>query len=82
MRPGGGGALIAKSSTTLAAPWTIGHSVHGTAKQEYWNALPFPSPEDLPNPVIQPSLLHCRQSPTFQVDSLPTEPPGKSFYKI
>ena len=23
--------------------------------------LPFPSPEDLPNPGIEPGLLHCRQ---------------------
>ena len=31
----------------------------------------FPSPGDLPNPEIEPS------SPTFQVDSLLSEPPGK-----
>ena len=38
---------------------------------EYWNGNPFPSPEDLPNPGIEP-----RSSP-LQVDSLPAEPPGK-----
>ena len=27
----------------------------------HWNGLPFPSPEDLPDPGIEPSLLHCRQ---------------------
>ena len=31
----------------------------------------FPSPGDLPNPGIEP------RSPTLQVDSLPTQPPGK-----
>ena len=31
----------------------------------------IPSPEDLPNPGIEP------ESPTLQVDSLPSEPPGK-----
>ena len=28
-----------------------------------------------------PCLLHCRQCPAWQVDSLPTEPPGKSLTK-
>ena len=32
---------------------------------------PFPSPGDLPNPVIEP------RSPALQVDSLPAEPQGK-----
>ena len=27
----------------------------------YWNGLPFRSPRDLPNPGIEPGLLHCRQ---------------------
>jgi len=25
----------------------------GFSKQEYWNGLPFPSPEDLPDPEIK-----------------------------
>ena len=33
--------------------------------------LPFPSPEDLPNPGIRPG------SPALQAGSLPPEPPGK-----
>ena len=39
-------------------------------RQEYWNELPFPSPGDLPNPEIEPG------SPTLQLDSLLSEPPG------
>ena len=27
------------------------------AKQEYWSGLPFPTPEDLPNPGIEPVSL-------------------------
>ena len=42
------------------------------SRQEYWSGLPFPSPGDLPNPGIEP------RSPTLQVDSLLSEPPGKS----
>ena len=41
------------------------------SRQEYWNGLPCPSPGDLPNPGIEP------RSPALQVDSLPSESPGK-----
>ena len=41
------------------------------SRPEYWSGKPFPSPGDLPNSGIKP------KSPTLQVDSLPTEPPGK-----
>ena len=37
----------------------------------YWSGLPFPSPEDLPNPGTEP------MSPALQADSLPTELWGK-----
>ena len=40
------------------------------SRQEYWSGLPFPSPGDLPDSGIKPG------SPTLQVDSLPSEPPG------
>ena len=47
----------------------------GFPRQEYWSELLFPSPEDLPNPGIEPvSLVY----PALQVDSLPTVPSGKS----
>ena len=36
--------------------------------------MPFPSPGDLPDPVIKPGSL---ASPALQVDSLLTEPPEK-----
>ena len=31
------------------------------SRQEYWSGLPFPPPGDLPDPGIEPGLLHCRQ---------------------
>ena len=40
------------------------------SRPEYWSGSPFPSPEDLPNPGIEP------RSPTLQVNSLPAEPQG------
>ena len=33
----------------------------GFSRQEYWSGLPCPPPGDLPNPAIEPSLLHCRK---------------------
>ena len=39
----------------------------GFPKQEYWSALPSPSPGDLPNPRTEP------RSPTLQADFLSTE---------
>ena len=43
----------------------------GFSRQEYWSGLPFPSPEDLPDPGIEPG------SPAFQADSLPFELQGR-----
>ena len=65
--------LVAQSCPTLCnptepasllCPWEF-------SRQEYWSRLPCPPPRDLPNPGIEP------RSPTFQVDSLLSEPPGK-----
>ena len=61
--------LVAKSCPTLATPWTDCQAPlsMGFSRQEYWGGLPFPSPEDLPNPGIEP------RSPALRADSLPTE---------
>ena len=37
----------------------------GFSRQEYWSGLPFPPPEDLPNPEMKPV------SPALQADSFP-----------
>jgi len=41
----------------------------GFLRQKYCSGLPFPSPEDLPDPGAS----------GFQADSLLTKPPGKPF---
>ena len=41
----------------FVTPWTVAHHASlsmGFFRQEYWSGLPFPSPEDLPNPGIEP----------------------------
>ena len=69
--------LVAKSYPTLCnsiTPLSVAHQAPlslGFPRQEYWNELPFPSPEDLPKPGVE------LRSPELQVDSSPSEPPGK-----
>ena len=63
-----------QSRLTLCHPWTIACEAplpKGFSRQEHWSGLPCPPPGDLPNSGIEP------RSPTLQVDSLPSEPPGK-----
>ena len=57
------------STVACQAPLSVEFS-----EQEYWSGLPFPSPRDLPDPVVDPG------SPTLQADSLPSEPPGKTVW--
>ena len=58
----------------FVTPWVAAHqdplSV-GFSRQEYWSGLPFPAPEDLPEPRAEP------MSPALRACSLPTEPSGK-----
>ena len=59
----------------FVASWTVAHQAPLSMeffRQEYWSRLPFPTPEDLPNPGIDPHLLHL-----LQADYLSPMPPGK-----
>ena len=51
-----------------------GFSVHGIFQEEYWNGLPFPVPEDLPDPGIKPKSL---MSPALASRFFTIAPPGK-----
>ena len=50
-----------------------GSSVHGSLQARILEWVAIPSPGDLPQPGIE------ARSPATQVDSLPSEPPGKTF---
>ena len=44
-------------------PWTVAHQTPlsvGLSRQEYWSGLPCSPPGDLPNPGLNPGLMHCR----------------------
>ena len=48
----------------FATAWNVAHQAALSmefSRQEYWSELPFPSPEDLPNPGVEP------RSPTLQI---------------
>ena len=49
----------------------MNYTVHGILQATILEWEPFPSPENLPNPGIEST------SPSWQVDSLPAEPPGE-----
>ena len=58
----------------FVTPWTVAYQASpsmGFSRQEYRSGLPFPSPEDLPHPGVEPG------SPALQAAALPFEPPGK-----
>ena len=66
--------LVTQSCPTLCDPVDChppGSSLHGVLQARNWSGLPCPPPGDLPNPGIEPRY------PALQVDSLPSEPPGK-----
>ena len=68
------GGLVTRSCLTLATPWILACQAPlsmGFSRQESWSRLPFPSPEDLPNPGIEPG------SPALQANSLLTKLGGK-----
>ena len=45
----------------------------GFSRQEYWSGLPFPSPENLPDPGVEPGF------PALKANSLPSELEGSDI---
>ena len=44
----------------FVTPWTVAHKAPlymRFSRQEYWSGVPFPPPEDLPDPGIEPTSL-------------------------
>ena len=62
----------------FATPWTVALQAPLSmefSRQAYWNGLPFPTPEDFPNPGIKPASL---ASPALADRFFTTVPPGES----
>ena len=68
-------AQLLSNVQLFANPWTVTGEAPLSMEfsmQEHWSGLPFPSPGDLLYLGIE------SRSPALQVDSLPSEPPGKT----
>ena len=86
-RGAGVGAGTAKSSAAKSLPprpaprdpthgSPPGSPPLGFSRHEHWSGLPFPSPEDLPDPGMEP------RSPALQADALPSELPLESKSEV
>ena len=65
---------VVSNSATL---WTRAHQAPlfvELSRQEYWNGLPFPTPEDLPDPGMESASL---MSPALAGRFFTAVPPGK-----
>ena len=63
----------------FVTPCTVAHQAPLSmefSRQEYWSALPFASPGDLPYPGIKP------ESPILAGRFFTSEPPGKSSREL
>ena len=61
----------------FVTPWTVALQAPlsmGFSRQEHWSGWPFPRPEDLPSPGIEPPSL---ESPASAGRFFTTVPPGK-----
>ena len=63
-----------------ANPWTVAHQTPlfmGFSRQEYWNGLPFPPPEDPPDPEIK---LESSGAPALAGGFFVTQPKYWAYY--
>ena len=66
--------LVLSHVRLFVISWNVAHQAPrsiGFPRQEYWSGLPFPAPEDLSHPEIEPT------SPALAGGFSTTEPPGK-----
>ena len=58
----------------FATPWTVAYQASpsmGFSRQEYWSGLPFPSPEDLPNPGTEHRSASQAHFLPFELQGIP-----------
>ena len=74
-------SLVAKLCLAFCNPMDCTHQAPlsmGFPRQEDWNGLPFPSPEDLPNPGIKPA---SPVSPALAGRFFTGKPPGMPHHR-
>ena len=73
---------VAQSCPSSAIPWTVAHQIPPSmefSREEYWSSLPFPSPGNLSDPVVE---LMSVASPALAGKFFTTAPPGKPISSI
>ena len=69
---------MCSATSDSATPWTVAHQAPPSMeffRQEYWSALSFPTPGDLPNPGVKPtSLMSPALVGRFFYHELPRKP--------
>ena len=76
-------ACVLSHVQLFVTPWTAAHKPPLSmefSRQEYWSGLPFPTPEDLPNPGVKTGITSLT-SPAMAGGLFITEPPGKPAVK-
>ena len=61
----------------FATPWPVACQAPlcmGFPRQEYWNGLPFLTPGDIPDPELNPNLLHLLHWHAVFTTALPGKP--------
>ena len=69
--------LVISRVRYFGTAWTVARQAPlslGFPRQEYWSGLPFPAPEDLPDPGTEPM---SPMSPASAKGFFTTELPGK-----
>ena len=68
-------------SNSLQPPWAAAYQVPlvmEISMQEYWSGLPFPPPEDLPDPGVEPvSFMSPALVGGFFITTTTWEAPGR-----
>ena len=70
---------VAQSCPSSAIPWTVAHQAPLSmefSREEYWSRLPFPSPGNLSDPVVE---LTSVEPPALAGEFFTTAPPGSPF---
>ena len=65
--------MLSRVVSNSMSPWTVARQdplFMEFSRQEYWSGLPFPPPQDLPDPGFE------RTPPVSQMDSLPLSQQG------
>ena len=73
--------MLSSCPRLFVTAWTVAHQAPlsmGFSRQEYWSGLPFPPPENLPHPGIEPTFPALAGGFfTSEAPGMPLSPPTR-----